>query len=320
MNPLTETTHPLLARLASLRRGVVSREELLDAGASASTVGDWLKTGRLEQLLPGVYLVAGAPTDLLTNAIAGQLYVDRQARRLVDQHPVPHLAALGGTTAAWLHGFPWIAEPSAPFIVANRFSRTRKVRVGFLPTLRPRDVTMMHGVPVTQPAPTLLQVADVLRDGAVENLLVELPRQGVLTLPELVATAQRHPDCDGRPHLVAVLNAMTPELFRTRSGRERQVVRGLHARDVHGFEVNAVRRFPEARIEYDVLDGDVAEELDGPHHLLPGQEAWDIERDRISKVHGITVTRTTTAELDADPEGVIDAIAARILAGRARRG
>lgn len=315
MNPLTETARPTLTELARHRHGVVTREELLDREVSSSTIARWLKQGRIAQLHQGIYLIAGAPEDFMVRALAAQCYVDRQARRKVDRHEPPHLCALSGTTAAWLHDFPWVPEPQSPFVLSNRPSRTRRVLVVHLPTLSDRDVVEMHSTTVTTPAVTLVRAADLLRDKHLEDLLVQLPRRGVLTRAEVVEAIQRH-GTYGAEVLLAKLVAMSPELFRTRSGSERIVVRGLHDRGVHAFEVNAVRQLSRRSIEFDILAGKHAEEIDGPHHLLPSQQRWDEERDEIARRHGITVVRTTTAELHADPEATIDAMAARIRAAR----
>ena len=261
MNPLRTAATHVIAHLADPQHGVVLREQLLDAGVPESTIRNWVRQGRLRQLHQGVHLVEGAALTWRGRAIADVMYVDRQARRIVDEHWVPHLAAVGGMAACHLHGFPHVPRPGRALVVANRASRSRRVVTRHLPGLREHDIVVVDGIRATTPGLSLLE-ADGFSRSTMENQLVELPRLGLVSRAKV--------------------------------------------------------RFPEATIEFDLFFGDHAEEIDGPHHLLPTQQQWDDERDAIAQRHGITVHRTPTAEIDLDLDGVVAGILTRVAARRAR--
>lgn len=305
MNPfLDKHVTPAAASQARRQLGLITREQLLAERIAPATIAGWLRRGMIDQVFQGIYRVGGSPNLWLSHALASQLYVSRQARRMKHQPAAAHVAALSGVTAAWVFDFPNVTRPDSPYVATNRLSRAA-VLTGHLPGLTVDDVTWHRNVPLTIRPLTFLESCAVLGPPTIENLLIELPRRGDFSLTELAAVMQRFPESAGLPDLLIVSQRLTPDLYKTRSGKERLVVRGLAEHDITDVHVNHKIRFPEANIEFDLLRGNRAAEIDGPHHLLPSQVTWDRERDRIAKRHGIEVKRWTTADLDRRPTAAI---------------
>lgn len=320
MYPTNEPHVSVLTELGRRGHGAVTREDLLRRSIPASTIRNWLRSGRLVQIHPGVYQIGGVPDLWRSRALADVRYLDRQARRITQEHAVRHVAALSGVAGAWLHGFPWVEQPESAFVVSNRSSRCRGVLHAHRPELRACHVIDLDGLPTTTPAITFVESCAVFSRDRIENHLVELPRQGIVTLNAILAAMQLFPSSAGIPDLLMTLERFNPMLFATRSGPERMVIRGLIERGVDGVSVNKRVQYPEGTIEHDIWFSDIdhAEEIDGPHHLLPTQRRRDAERDLIIARSGGSVHRTSTAAIDEDAERVLDEMVERIKDLRSR--
>ncbi|CAN5636957.1 hypothetical protein BH24ACT14_BH24ACT14_14810 [soil metagenome] len=235
-----------------------------------------------------------------------------------------------GPSAAWLHGLldhapttVWIRlsqgdRHSAPPGVLLRYgpaAATERVRRAGLPTtsigLTIRDLA---GLP--EPAAgrrrRLLHViatADALR---------------LITIDALAAQVQAAHRFRGRPLLQRVLDELRGELSHSGAeARARRMVRDvvaasglrLHPRPYairQGRRVVAEADLAVVALRYDI-------EVDGPHHLLPAQQAKDRHRDRRARAEGWTVDWFLVEEIDAHPEAFTRAIRATISALLARQ-
>jgi very-short-patch-repair endonuclease len=166
--------------------------------------------------------------------------------------------------------------------------------------LAPDEITADHGIPVTTPARTLLDLAAVLDRTALQRAINEAEIQRLPGPQRLLA---RYPNKPG----TASLRALAPPTH-TRSDLEARFHAFLNDHRfprpqtnvlIEGFEVDAV--WPGRRLSV---------ELDGydSHRTREAFEA-DRRRDRRLAVRGWTVVRITWRDLD-DPEALADELTA----------
>jgi hypothetical protein len=128
-----------------------TRAQALDAGVSPKQLRGLVAERLVRRVLRGVYAAAQAPDSVLFRARALALVV-------------PDCAVVTDRTAAWLHGVPILergAHLQAPLIsVCERVdSRVRRSDVdGRRRQMLDRDVMELHGIPVTTPLRTGLDL------------------------------------------------------------------------------------------------------------------------------------------------------------------
>jgi hypothetical protein len=148
--------------LASRQHGLVERSQLELADA---TIVAWVAAGRLHRVHPGVYRVAGAPITREQGLLAACLAAGDGSA--VSQRAAAHEWDLGQ--------FPDVVEIVTP---RARWPRLHGVRVHRSTDLRRDHVTVRHGLPVTKPLRTLVDlgqsapwaVADALERGLTAKL------------------------------------------------------------------------------------------------------------------------------------------------------
>ncbi len=272
-----------LAVLASRQHGVVSRRQLLDAGFTSKKIAYRVKIGRLHRVHEGVYAVGHTPSSLLSNAMAAVLACGESA-------------VLSHRSAAAL----WNIDPSwrAPVEVTTPGNHChRGVRVHRSRTLTPQDTTKRHGIPVTTPARTLLDLADVLDDVALARAVNEAQVLRLLRLDDLAAILERSPGRRATRRLRAfVANADAP----TRSAFEDAFLRFIERHDlprpelnqrIAGYLVDAVWRGQRLIVE---LDGRRYHD-----HAQPFEH--DREKDADLLAAGYVVVRITWRRLIGQP-------------------
>lgn len=73
--------------------------------------------------------------------------------------------------------------------------------------LLPEDVATVHGIPVTTPARTLLDLATVVNDDELEHALAEALRHELTDRSEILAVIARYPRHRGGPRLRTLIEA-----------------------------------------------------------------------------------------------------------------
>lgn len=161
-----------------------------------------------------------------------------------------------------------------------------------------------------------MEVAGRLDEIRRRDLLAAVVATGRLSVAELVAVADRGVGIPRRPRVLADLGSLGPH-FRSRT--ERRVVDACGAAGLPTPEVNVV--VPTAGGRSDELDllwrwAGLDVEVDGLHHLEPGQRQRDRQRDRDLADVGIDVLRIPVADVDDDLDGVVARIARKLGARR----
>lgn len=159
----------------------MTTSQLADCGLSRWILGRLVDEGVVRLVRPGVYAVGGRRASGWEAAMAAGLLVGPDG-------------ALSHATAAGVHRLPQLALPADPpelSVSGSRHPRLAGVVVHRVRHLDPLDVVTRHGVQVTSPERTMVDLADRLG----ENLLVRVVDEGCVaglwTPASLTATLNR---------------------------------------------------------------------------------------------------------------------------------
>jgi very-short-patch-repair endonuclease len=279
---------PSVAFVAGRQHGLITAAQLADLGFDKHAVKRRVLAGRLHRVHRGVYAV-------------GHPAISDFGRYLAAVLACGPGAALSHRAAAHLHGmrrYGGLPEVTVPRTGAPRRAG---MHVHTSTTLTPDTVTRRHGIPVTTPERTLVDLADVVRPDDLARTVSAAERAGLADRTTLwVPPGRRNP-------------VRAPHVW-TRSHFERRFVDAVGAwglpvpltnqEVVEGWEVDcwwAAER--------------LAVELDHPHtHLNPERFELDRLKDQVLAEHGITVRRVTERRFAEHPLDV-RAMLARALGG-----
>jgi very-short-patch-repair endonuclease len=289
--------------LVRRQHGVITRIQLLELGLSPRAIEHRIATGRLHPVGRGVYA-------------AGR----------------PELTRYGRWTAAVLSCGPdaALSHESAAALFEIRADRGGKIEVS-VPAHMPRrppgvvvhrrarrgpwEVTVHHGIPVTSPLCTLVDLATRLNRAQLEAAINEADKRDLIDPESLRSALER---LARRPGVAAMRELLDRRTFRlTDSELERRllpIVRrvGLPPPET-GAEVNGFR------VDFYWPDLDLVVETDGlRYHRTPAQQARDRLRDQMHLAAGTTPLRFTHAQVRFGPEHVertLTSVAHRLRAG-----
>lgn len=279
---------------------MVTRRQLLALGVSARALECAAEAGRLHQRHRGVYAVGRPELTRLGQFMAAVLACG-------DRAVLSHRSA----------GALWRVCPDRPVLkieVSVPASRAR-ARPGI--TVHRRrldgaDLTRRHGIPVTTPACTLVDLATVLERPALERAVNEADQLGLIDPERLRAKLG---SMGGRPGVRVLRALLDRHTFRlTRSELERRFLplarrAGLplpRTREVvNGFEVDFFWPQLGLVVETDSLR----------YHRNPARQDRDRRRDHAHAAAGMTPLRFTHAQVAFDREHVVrtlDVVARRL--------
>jgi very-short-patch-repair endonuclease len=290
-----------VARIAARRDGAITTAELAAAGIGEKAVARRVADGRLRRVHRGVYLVG---------PVAGR-YAREHAGLLAAGPSMLLFAHTASATWGW-------HQPGEVVHVAGPRHRRGDARlVVHRATIDPCDVRRRHGLPLTSPARTLLDLAAALDPASLDVAINEAHVAGHTSLRELEALLARQPTHRGAGALAAAIREQ-PGVTRSRGERTLAALvaaaglpRPRTNAIVCGWEVDAV--WDDARLVVEV-DGW------GAHGTR-----WSFERDRRKdadlQLGGYRVLRITLRELETRPHAVVAriAIALGATAGGPRR-
>ncbi|WP_298801945.1 type IV toxin-antitoxin system AbiEi family antitoxin domain-containing protein [uncultured Pseudokineococcus sp.] len=268
LHPSARTALPALERLAAGQDGVVTRHDVVAAGASVEAVRTMVRRQEWRRLLPGVLLV-----ETHRRGLALQRSWARAAVLAVEG------AVVAGPTAAVLHGLP-PGPPTSRVHVARR----APVQVGSRPLVVHRwdppvdHVVDLGGLPTTSRVRTVADLVPRLERPDALALLDGLLRSG--DAEELVAASLL---CAGRPGCVVVGDLWALADARAESVLESRVRLRCHDGGVPPDDLQV-----EVRDEHGVL-------------LARGDMAF---RRRRSERRGLLLLEADGADPHSTPEAV----------------
>ncbi|HEV2999260.1 MAG TPA: type IV toxin-antitoxin system AbiEi family antitoxin domain-containing protein [Solirubrobacteraceae bacterium] len=277
----------VIAALAARQHGAVARAQLLEAGVSSEAIKHRTDNRRLTPLHRGVYRLGETETRL-TRLMAAVLAAGPTA-------------ALSHHAAAELHGFG--PERKGPIDVTVTKGHARK-RAGLrIHRARTLDRQLIHGIPATTPARTLLDLAATLPQRDLHRAIEEAQVQRKLdpsSLAEAVDQARGH---RGAGALRAAAMTSTHEPALTRSEAERVLLDLIRRAELPPPRTN--QRI--GRWEVDALwpDHRLVVEVDGfAYHAT--REAFERDRRKQAELTaaGYRVNRITWLQLSREREWV----------------
>jgi predicted transcriptional regulator of viral defense system/very-short-patch-repair endonuclease len=269
------TTPPDLAvaHVAATQHGIVTRAQLLSAGVSEDAIDRRLRAGRLLRVHRGVYAVGHIPPSPHAKSMAAVLACG------------PH-AVLSHRSAAALYG---LLRHHGPVEVTAPSNHTHRGITVHRSTLA--DRTTHYGVPVTTPARTLLDLADVLDPAALTRAVNEARLRHLLSTDDLDRTLRSSPgrrtsafDTTQAPTRSVFEDAFLAFIDRHRFPRPEV------NQHIHGYEVDMLWR-PQR----------VIAELDGrAYHEHTFED--DREKDAHLLAADLTTVRVTWRRLTVTPD------------------
>lgn len=266
MQPQDRTVERELARIAHEAHGVVTRAELERAGVTAEEIKQRVCRGALIRVHRGVYRV-------------GHRAPSREARYLAAVRacgegpaPAPEVTA--------------VTERHVPGVITHRCRR-----------LDLRDKTLVHGIPTTSVARTLVDVAGALPDDRLGRVCHEADFRHHTTPDEVEEVLARRPTAKGAARLRAILHGETRV---TLSELERRFLVLLDERGLPLPQTNVLAggrrvdaRWPEIGLTV---------ELDG-YRFHRSRHAWEQDRRREREAHarGDAFRRYTRNDVFEDP-------------------
>ncbi|HEY1740023.1 MAG TPA: hypothetical protein VGI86_15010, partial [Acidimicrobiia bacterium] len=219
----------VLSALCSGQRGVFRGRDAVARGGRRTQLQLLCEIGIIERLLPNTYRMTSVPRSDEQWLRASLLWAGRQS-------------AADGQSAGWWYDLQGVRAPRPQIVVADpSHCRCRQVHTRRVDDLAPLMIRRHRGLPVTGVEATIVRLAHLLDDEALEIAFEDARRRKLTTMPAMQAYLDRHSRRGQRG--VATLRALLRELDPThpsRSTLEVKTRRLLRANGINDF----VREFP----------------------------------------------------------------------------
>lgn len=274
-----------------------TRADLTGLGRSPADLRRGLRRGDLRAVVRGVFVAAGVVDS-----------IELRAKGLAEVMSRHHVAT--DRTAAWLHDVDvhTYAEQESPPVVETCAFRghhptSRAGADGRTRDLLARDVTTLHGVRVTTPLRTALDLGCCLRRREAFAAMVALARRHGLTQEDLVRELGRFRRRRGVIQLRSLAGLVDP---RIESQREAWVFLAIAdagialPRPQHWIVIDGV---PTYRLDFAYPKVRVCVEYDGfeAHETSDEQREYDRRRRAWLRDHGWTVIVVRNGDFTHDP-------------------
>lgn len=292
--------HAVADALAARQHGIVSRPQLLAAGVPPHIVDQRVRSGRLHVVHRGVYRLGPLVTPD-SRLMAACLACGPTAL-------ISHLSA--GVRWGMLH---WLDPPEVVDVAGPRLYRRRPgIRIHRCRSLRRGDRTRLAGIPMTTAARTLMDLAPLLTDRALERAAAEALARGLLSERSLQAAVRRCSGHAGAPRLREVTEGPPA---RTRSEAEERLLALIRAACLAEPRLNVT--VAGLQVDFFWPEAGLVAEVDGfgPHGSRRAYER-DRRRDQVLLARGIRVMRVTWRQITDDPGGVLSRLGRALRHGR----
>lgn len=279
-----------IAAIGSRQKGLVRRDQLLALGLSPGAIAHRVRAGRLHLIHRSVYAVGHA------NLSRRQLWLAAVYAAWPD-------GVLSHRSAAAL----WGAELSAFEQVEITTATERRPGRGIIAhccSLSPAETTTRHGIPVTSPLRTVIDVAAVAGRADAARAFRAFEAKRRVTVKGLSDAVREHSGRRGNGALRAVLLDAGYGEGVVRSDLEVAFIAFLRRHRLPPPRRNQLISIGPMQIEADIVwpGARLIAELDGREfHDTASAFESDRERDRALAVHGWRVIRITWRQLHRNP-------------------
>ncbi|HUR86450.1 MAG TPA: type IV toxin-antitoxin system AbiEi family antitoxin domain-containing protein [Solirubrobacteraceae bacterium] len=288
-----------VAEVAREQHGIISAAQLAACGVSATMISRRVRDGRLHRVHRGVYAVGHAALTIRARFVAAVLACGDQA-------------VLSHRAAAVYWGFERWEDREPEVMVTGAARRVEGVRVRRSRTLDRRDIARRHGILISSPARTILDLATVLPPRALRRAARQAQAEQQVNVRQLIDVLTRNPGHQGaRAVRALVADGPAP----TRSELEDLALDLLGDAGIERPEVNPTLHLDGRAIKPDLLWADVrlVVELDGAawHDERLARED-DAERQASLEANGYRVLRITWRQLLDEPRQTLARIRAAL--------
>jgi predicted transcriptional regulator of viral defense system len=282
----------VIADLAVRQHGVVGVAQLVARGLSVRTVDKRVAAGRLYRVHQGVYAVGYPRLTTRGRWMAAVLACDPGA-------------VLSHRSAAALWGLREDRRPSIDVTAPNRRGRAPTgISAHRNGSLNAADRTSLHGIPCTNVARTLLDLAAVLPVWELRKALSEAEVLRILDHDAVRRLIKRSRGRRGVARLRMLLDDIHPETKRTRSEMERLFLRMCDRAGLPRPEVNVALDVGGRQLRPDFLwrDAGLIIEADSRrYHDTDSAFQSDRRREQRLQLAGWRVSRCTWEQIDREP-------------------
>jgi predicted transcriptional regulator of viral defense system len=286
----TRSVDAVIAELAARQHGVVERLQLLAAGLTVAEIEGRVRRGLLIPLHRGVYAV-------------GHAVLRPAGHRLAAVLACGGAAVLSHRSAA-AH---WDLRASAALTIdvtsPKGSGRTRDGLRVHRTSLHDWERAEHDGVPITTPARTLLDLAEVVPRRSLARAVAEAEQLRLFDLAAIERVVAVHAHRHGAARLRALLSDAGIGDGLTRSELEERVLAICDRHRLPRPLVNARVAGLEVDFYWPVA-GLVVEADSRRYHLTAGAFERDRERDAQLMLHGLRVLRLTSRRIARAPDAV----------------
>ena len=276
-----QTTPPpdvLVGLRAAEQQGQITISELRGCGLGYRAVAVRVRNGHLHRMYRGVYAV-------------GHAGVTREGRFMAAVLACGDRAYLSWFAAGMLCDYlPWEERLPDVTVVAAKARTVQGIRVHRARSLHWRDVTHHHGIPVTSPERTLLDLATVLSGEALRTAARRAQAAHRVSVRQLLAVVERS---NGHPGTGALRAVIADGPAPTRSSLEDRLLALLDGAGIARPEINVPLRLNGRTIIPDFL--------------------WHAQRVAIEADSERWHEHKLTRENDADKQAILEALGWRVL-------
>ncbi|HEY2666586.1 MAG TPA: DUF559 domain-containing protein [Actinomycetota bacterium] len=270
----------------------MTRAQLLDAGVHPDAIWRRLRTRVLEEALPAVYRLPGAPRTWLQSLMAVCLWAGSDA---VASH----------RAAAVLWGLDGFAEGPLEVTAGKRNQSGVRFRV-HQPAVPRNQATARRGIPVTTAARTLLDLCACVREERMSHVVDDALRKGLVSLELLRRTVATSPASRGVRVLRRLVNERDPGYQPSASELQaatRRLLIGAGIAFVEEFVVTDERGNFVARVDFKLVDAPVVVESDGrANHSSKLDWQHDLDRRNDLTALGLGVIHVTWEKVTNRPD------------------
>jgi very-short-patch-repair endonuclease len=277
-----------IAALATRQHGVISRPQLWAIGLSDDAIDRRIATRRLHPVHRGVYAV-------------GHRRLSREGRYLAAVLASGERAVLSHCAAADLWELRATKERRIDVIGTTHRRGDRAIRI-HAHAIGPADSTTRHGIPITTPLRTLLDIAAAVPQRELERAIRQAVYRRLTSTALLAEAVHQRAGQRGVQAMRRTLINLGEAPGLQRSDLEARFLRFLRKHNLPMPELNVEMEISGRRIEADCLwhEKKLIVELDGrdAHDSTPAFES-DRARDLALLVAGFRVARVTSLRLRA---------------------